>query len=204
MGFYGEQIVPRVTNALLGNKEFGEVRKEVSAGLHGDVVEIGFGSGHSLPYLPPAVTGLWAVDPSGTGMTLAAKRIAASTVPVHQAGLDGEHLDLPDDRFDAALSTMTLCTIPDVAGALTELRRVLKPGAEFHFAEHGHSPDPKVAKMQDRLTPLQRRMCGGCHFNREIVKLISEAGFRVEGVRNFYMKGPKAPGYMAVGTAINP
>src|SRR5262249_36710368 len=160
-GFYSEQLVPRFTNIMLGSKEFGKVRTEVCAGLHGDVVEIGFGSGHTLSYLPPEVTGLWAVDPSGTAMKLAAERIAASPVPVETAGLTGEHLDLPDDRFDAALSTMTLCTIPDVTAALDELRRVLKPGGEFHFAEHGRAPDAKVAKMQDRLNGLQNRMAGG-------------------------------------------
>ena len=201
MGIYESQIVPRVTNVLLGNKEFGKVRAEECEGLSGDVVEIGFGSGLNLPFLPPEVSGVWAVDPSGTALKLAAKRIAATSIPVQSAGLDGAHLDLPDDRFDRALSTMTLCTIPDVTSALDEVRRVLKPGGAYHFAEHGLSPEPKVARFQQRFNPWQMRFAGGCHLNREIADLIREAKFDIEKVRNFYLKGPKGMGYMTLGIA---
>ena len=201
MGIYTDQVVPRITNVLLGNKEFAKVRAEECEGLTGDVIEIGFGSGLNLPHLPPEVSGLWAVDPSGVAQTLAAKRIAATAVPFHSAGLDGAHLDLPDDRFDSALSTMTLCTIPDVVTALDELKRVLKPGARFHFAEHGHAPDERVARFQDRFDPWQGRIAGGCHLNRDIAALISEAGFEIEQLRNFYLNAPKSFGYMYVGRA---
>ncbi len=128
MGFYGEQVLPRLTDKLLGVREFAKIRREVCADLGGDVIEIGFGSGLSVPFLADAVTGLWAVEPSALAHRLAAKRVAASRVPVHEAGLDGAHIEAPDARFDAALSVMTLCTIPDVTTALRELRRVLKPG----------------------------------------------------------------------------
>ena len=203
MGIYTDQVVPRITSVLLGNKEFGKIRAEECEGLTGDVIEIGFGSGLNVPHLPPEVTGLWAVDPSGVAQKLAAKRIAASPVPFHSAGLDGAQLDLPDDRFDSALSTMTLCTIPDVVTALDELRRVMKPGARFHFAEHGHAPDEKVARFQDRFDPWQGRIAGGCHLNRDVRALLTEAGFEIEQLRNFYLKGPKAFGYMYVGRARN-
>jgi ubiquinone/menaquinone biosynthesis C-methylase UbiE len=99
---------------------------------------------------------------------------------------------------------MTLCTIPDVTGALRELRRVLKPGGEFHFAEHGHAPDERVAHRQDQLNGLQRRVAGGCNLNREIAPLLTEAGFEIEAVRNFYLKGPKPWSYMYLGRARNP
>jgi SAM-dependent methyltransferase len=204
MGFYVDTILPRITDLLLGTKAFGKVRREECEGLRGDVIELGFGSGTNLPHLPTDVTGLWAVEPSGTARTLAAKRIAASPIPVHMAGLDGARLDLPDERFDAALSTMTLCTIPDVEGALRELRRVMKHGAPLHFAEHGHAPDAKVARRQDRFTPLQRRIAGGCHLNRDIASLLTSAGFQIERCRNFYLRGPKPVGYMFVGVARNP
>lgn len=203
MGFYGEQLVPRLTNVMLGNKEFAKVRREATPGLHGDVLELGFGSGLNVPYLPPEVQGVWTVEPSRVALQLAQKRIDASPVEVHLGELDGARLDFPDARFDAALSTMTLCTIPDVESALSELRRVLKPGAEFHFAEHGHSPDAKVARTQDRFNGLQQRMAGGCHLNREIDVLLTKAGFEITSMRNFYLKGPKAWGYMYVGTARN-
>ena len=201
MGFYNDHVLPRVTNVLLGNKAFGELRREVCEGLEGDVVELGFGSGLNLPWLPSTVTGVWAVEPSGTATKLATKRIASAKVAVHVAGLDGAHMDLPDDKFDSALSTMTLCTIPDVSSALEQLRRVLKPGGSFHFAEHGHSPDQKIARTQDRFNGFQQRWAGGCHLNRDIAGLITGAGFEIEHLRNFYLKGPKAWGYMYMGRA---
>jgi ubiquinone/menaquinone biosynthesis C-methylase UbiE len=204
MGFYDDQVLPRITNVLLGNKEFAKVRAEVCEGLQGDVIEVGFGSGLNLPLLPAAVAGVWAVEPSGTATKLAAKRIAAASVPVQIVGIDGAELDLPDDRFDSALSTMTICTIPDVTGALQELRRVLKPGGGFHFADHGHAPDEKVARTQDRFTPMWKRVAGGCHLNRDVVALVTAAGFEVDHVRTFYLKGPKPMGSMAVGVARKP
>jgi len=197
-------VLPRITDKLLGNADFAKVRREACAGLHGDVVEIGFGSGLSVPCLPPAVTGVWAIEPSAVARRIAAKRVSASPVPLHEAGLDGARLDAPDARFDAALSTMTLCTIPDAAGALREVRRVLKPGAAFHFAEHGYAPDLRVARTQDRCNGLQRRVAGGCNLNRDIAALLAAAGFEVEAMRNFYLKGPKPWGYMYVGRARNP
>jgi ubiquinone/menaquinone biosynthesis C-methylase UbiE len=201
VGFYTAHVVPRVTNVVLGNKAFGRIRAKVCDGLHGDVLELGFGSGRNVPYLPAEVSGIWAVDPSGVGRKLAARRVAASPIPVHTAGLDGARLDLPDARFDAALSTMTLCTIPDVDGALHELHRVLKRGAAFHFAEHGRAPDAKVARTQDRLNGLQQKVAGGCNLNREIVELLARAGFEVTDLENFFLQGPKAFGYMYVGRA---
>jgi SAM-dependent methyltransferase len=203
VGFYSEQVLPRLTDRLLGNSRFGKVRAEVCTGLHGDVLEIGFGSGLNMTFLPSAVTGVWAVEPSTVARRIAQKRVAASPVPLHQAGLDGARIDAADATFDAALSTMTLCTIPDVRAALRELRRVLKPGASFHFAEHGHSPDDRVAHRQDRFNGMQNRFAGGCNLNRDISALLTDAGFEIESVRNFYLQGPKPLGYMYVGRARN-
>jgi SAM-dependent methyltransferase len=202
VGFYTEQVLPRLIDVMLGNRSFGEVvRERACAGLHGDVVEIGFGSGLNVPFYPPEVTGVWAVEPSGVAMKMAGKRIARAPVPVHAAGLDGERLELPDDRFDCALSTMTLCTIPDVGAALHELRRVLKSGGRFHFAEHGHSPDAKVARRQERFEPWEKRFAGGCHLTRDIPALLTDAGFTIDGLDTFYIKGPKPWSYMYVGRA---
>jgi SAM-dependent methyltransferase len=190
---------------MLGTKSFGRVvRAKACAGLHGDVLELGFGSGLNLPYYPREVAGIWTVDPSGVARKLAAKRIAVSAVPVHDGGLDGERLDFPDDRFDAALSTMTLCTIPDAAAAMAEVRRVLKPGATFHFAEHGLAPDEKVARTQHRFDPWEQRFAGGCHLARDMRALIGDAGFEFEELTTRYIQGPKAWSYMYVGRARNP
>jgi SAM-dependent methyltransferase len=201
MGFYGEQVLPRATNVLLGSRGFGKLRKETCAGLYGNVIEVGFGSGLSVPYLPSEVTDLWVVEPSATARRLAAKRVDASPVAIHEAGLDGGRIDAADDEFDGALSTMTLCTIPDVRGALVELRRVLKPGGAFHFCEHGRAPDDHIAQRQDRWNGMQNRFAGGCNLNRDIPALITAAGFEIETVRHFYLKGPKIMGYMSLGIA---
>jgi ubiquinone/menaquinone biosynthesis C-methylase UbiE len=201
MGVYGEQVLPRVTNILLGNKEFGKIRARACEGLRGDVVEIGFGSGLNVPFLPSEVTGLWVIEPSGVAWKLAGKRVDQTSVPVHRSGLDGQRLDLPDERFDCALSTMTLCTIPDAVAAMKEVHRVLKPGGAFHFAEHGGSPDEKVARTQSRLNGMQNRFAGGCNLNRDIPAIIKDGGFEIEALDNFYLKGPKAMGYMFVGRA---
>ncbi len=201
MGLYGDQILPRITNVLLGSSEFAKLRRDACEPLRGDLIELGFGSGLNLPHLPAAVTGVWAVEPSGTATKLAAARIARSSKPVHVAGHDGAHLALPPRRFDGALSTMTLCTIPDVGAALDELRRVLKPDAVFSFVEHGRSPVERVARTQDRFNSIQQRLAGGCHLNRDIATLISAAGFEIEELRNFSLRGPKAWGYMYVGRA---
>jgi ubiquinone/menaquinone biosynthesis C-methylase UbiE len=205
MGVYECQVLPRVIDVVLGTKAFGrEIRAAACDGLRGDVLELGFGSGLNIPYYPPEVSGVWTVDPSAVGMKLAQKRIGASSAPVHTGGLDGARLDFPDDRFDAALSTMTLCTIPDADGALAELRRVLKPGASFHFAEHGLAPDAKVARFQQRFDPWQQRLAGGCHLARDIRALIEGAGFEIDELETRFVKGPKAWSYMYIGRARNP
>jgi ubiquinone/menaquinone biosynthesis C-methylase UbiE len=135
------------------------------------------------------------------GRRLAAKRIAATSVPVEYVGLDGQSLPVEDGTVDHVLTTWTLCTIPDVDAAVVEIGRVLRPGGAFHFLEHGRSPQPRVARWQDRLTPLQRRIGGGCHLNRPIDQLVAASGLLVSQMDTFYMKGPKAFGYMFEGVA---
>src|SRR5579859_6335150 len=152
MGFYSDQILPRVTEVIMARKQFGPIRARVAAGLDGEVVEIGFGSGLNIAYYPPAVHRVQAVDPATLGRTLAAERVATSPVPVEFTGLDGQHLPVDCGSVDHVLATWTLCSIPQPERALAEVYRVLRPGGRFHFAEHGRSLDPKVARWQDRLT----------------------------------------------------
>jgi ubiquinone/menaquinone biosynthesis C-methylase UbiE len=201
VGVYADHVLPRLTNVALSGQEFGQIRARVAAGLAGQVLEIGFGSGHNVPYYPPAVTRVQAVDPATLGRRLAAARVAASPVPVEYIGLDGQSLPLDGASVDHVLTTWTLCTIPDPAAALAEVRRVLRPGGTLHFAEHGRSPDPGVARWQDRLTPVQRRLFGGCHLNRQIDRLIGGAGFRLDRLDTSYMSGPKPLGYLFEGVA---
>jgi SAM-dependent methyltransferase len=201
MGFYERVVLPRLIDKMCGAKPIRPLRREVAEGLRGDVVEIGFGSGLNLRYIPDEVDKVLAVDPSVKGQDLAANRIARATADVEFVGLDGEKLPLESESVDSALSTFTLCTIPDVGQALEEVRRVLRPGGELHFLEHGLSPDPKVAKWQDRLTPVQRWWAGGCHFNRPIEQIVAASGLEITSLRNLYMKGPKFAGYMYLGIA---
>jgi SAM-dependent methyltransferase len=205
MGLYGEQVLPRIVNVICGMEVARDQRRRVCAGLAGDVVEIGFGSGHNVPFYPGAVTGVDAVEPADLGWKLAAERVRASAVPVRRSGLDGQRLPFPDDRFDAALSTWTMCTIPDVGAALRELRRVLKPGATLHFVEHGLAPDASVRRWQHRLDPLEQRLFGGCHLTRPITALLEGAGFRIEQLDTYYEKGsPKFLGANSLGVAVSP
>lgn len=207
MGIYREQVLPRIINVACGMKSSDPLRQRVCAGLHGHVLEIGFGSGLNVPHYPVAVTSVAAIEPADIGWKLASKRLAASSVPVQRNGLDGQSLPLPDDSCDTALSTWTLCTIPDVATALREVRRVLKPGGTLHFVEHGLAPDEdeKVQRLQHRLEPLQKRMFGGCHLTREIADLLTDAGFTIAEMDVFYEDG--APKFLAadtLGVAVSP
>ncbi|GAA0660022.1 class I SAM-dependent methyltransferase [Kitasatospora atroaurantiaca] len=205
MGFYAEQVVPRIVNVACAMGEAGELRRRVCQGLAGEVVEIGFGSGLNIPYYPAAVTRVDAVEPSDVGWKLAGKRLAATPVTVQRAGLDGQSLPFADDGYDSALSTWTLCTIPDAAAALRELRRVLKPGGTLHFVEHGLAPDESVRRWQWRLDPLQQRLFAGCHLTRPIVDMLTTAGFTVTELDVFYEKGaPKTLAADSLGTAVSP
>ena len=201
MGFYREQVLPRVTDAVLNRADLRRIRDRAAAGLAGEVLEVGFGSGLNVPHYPPAVTRVLAVDPAQAGRRLAARRLAASPVPVEFAGTDGAQLPVADASVDHALVTWTLCTIPDPGRALAEICRALRPGGLLHFAEHGRSPDPHVARWQDRLTPVQRRLAGGCHLNRAIDRLITDSGLRLTRLDTYYLNGPKTLGYTVEGRA---
>jgi SAM-dependent methyltransferase len=205
MGCYGQWVLPRIVNTTCGMARLAPLRRRVCAGLAGDVVEIGFGSGHNIPFYPAAVTGVAAVEPSDLSWRLAAGRVRASRVPVQRAGLDGQRLPFDDGGCDAVLSTWTLCTIPDAAAALSEVRRVLKSGGSFHFLEHGLAPDENVRRWQRRLEPLHKRLVGGCHLTRPIADLLTAAGFTVTDLDVFYeADAPKVTGAASLGVAVAP
>jgi SAM-dependent methyltransferase len=204
MGIYGERVLPRIINVACATKVVEPLRRRVCEGLRGEIVEIGFGSGLNVPFYPAGVTRVAAVEPSDLGWKLAGGRLEASRVPVVRSGLDGQSLPFDDASYDAALSTWTLCTVPDAVGALRELRRVLKPGATLHFLEHGLAPDEQVRRWQHRLEPMQKRLFGGCHLTRPIVELLQTAGFTIAELDVFYEKGaPKPMGADSLGTAVS-
>jgi ubiquinone/menaquinone biosynthesis C-methylase UbiE len=202
MGIYSERILPRVQDVVMRRPATRPVRARVCEGLQGRVVEIGFGTGLNARYYPPEVTTVLAVEPSALCLRLAQPRIDATTATVEVAGLTGERLDLPSEEFDFVLSTWTLCTIPNLPAALEEIRRVLKPSGSFHFVEHGHAPDPGVARWQRRLEPVQKRLAGGCHLTRRIPESIEGAGFAMGHLDTYYLEGePKPFGYTYEGRA---
>ena len=205
MGIYGEQVLPRIVNVVCGMEVAREQRQRVCAGLHGQVVEVGFGSGLNVPFYPDAVSRVVAIEPADVGWKLAAERLASSAVPVERSGLDGQSLPLADDSCDTALTTWTPCTIPDVEAALLELRRVLKPNGTLHFVEHGLAPDEPVQRWQHRLEPIQKRVFGGCHLTRPTAELLEGAGFTIGELDVYYEKGaPKVLGANSLGVATAP
>jgi SAM-dependent methyltransferase len=205
MSFYGDQVVPRLVDFCCGMKSMDPHRERVCDGLSGRVVEIGFGSGLNVPHYPATVESVAAVEPADLGWKLASKRLSAATVPVQRAGLDGQSLPFTDDSFDAALVTWTLCTVPDPSAALSELRRVLVPGGKLHFVEHGLAPDDGVQRWQRRFEPVQKRMAGGCHLTRPVTGMVTDAGFELVEVEEFYDKGaPKAFAAFTRGVASSP
>jgi SAM-dependent methyltransferase len=189
VGWYSDHVVPRLVELTCVNRRMEPLRRAAVEGAHGEVLELGFGSGGNLPVYPPDVERVIAVDPSSVGQRLARKRIEASHIDVQFAGLRGE--DLP----------FTLCTIPDAVRAISEVQRVLRPGGRFFFLEHGLSPDPKVAKAQHRFDRLEQRIAGGCHLDRDIRSIVEAGGLAIERCENCSFGLPKAWTYLYRGAA---
>lgn len=205
MGFYAQQIFPRVMDWAMERPVFQEERRRVLAAASGEVLELGFGTGLNLPHYPSAphaITRLVTADPANVLPARVAARIRAAPFPVELVHQTAERLPFEDERFDCVVSTWTLCTIPDAQAALTEVRRVLKPGSLFLFTEHGRSDDARTAAWQDRLTPLQKVLACGCHLNRRIDRLVIEAGLTLTQLDRFVLPGvPRIGGEMYRGVA---
>jgi len=204
VGWWSERVLPRAVNRVLDNPEVNQRRARVCRGLAGTVLEVGFGSGLNVAFYPAEVRRVLAVEPSDVAWRLADDRRTASAVSFTRAGTDGERLDVPDASVDAALSTYTLCTIPDLPAALNEIHRVLRPGGALHFLEHGRSPDPSVATWQRRLTPVQSLLAGGCHLDRAIDTMIGATGLEVVDLTCEYGTGPRPASYLYLGRASKP
>jgi len=197
-------VLPRLVDRACGTAELRHWREQVTAGMFGTVVEIGFGSGLNMPAYPAEVTLVYAVEPAATARRLAEQRIADSVIRVEHIALRGESIPLDDASCDGALSTFTLCTITHVEQALAEVWRVLRPGGRFHFLEHGLSPDTTVARWQHRLEPFQKRLADGCHLTRRPADLVRAAGFTIDRVESRYATGPKPWTWLTEGVATKP
>jgi ubiquinone/menaquinone biosynthesis C-methylase UbiE len=187
---------------VLDTPEVSARRAKVCQGLHGRVLEIGFGSGLNLSHYPAEVTEIFVVEPSASAMRLAEPRISSVSTKVAHVGIDGAQLDMPDRSVDCVLSSYTLCTIPDVDAALLEIHRVLKPEGELHFLEHGRAPTESVRRWQRRVHPIHTRIAGGCHLDRPIDELISHAGLSIRDLETGYGDGPRPFSYLYRGRAL--
>ncbi len=202
MSFYSEAIFPRICNFALGNAQVSEQRQQLLADAHGEILEIGFGTGLNLPHYPSEVHKITTIDPNAGMRRLAQRRINGSNIQVDFHQISGEQLPFDDNRFDCVVSTYTLCSIMNVEQALKEVFRVLKPGRKFLFLEHGISPDPGVQKWQRRLNVLEMWLADGCRLDRNIKELVASQPFSSVESREFYLeRTPKTHGYLYRGVA---
>ena len=192
MSFYDKHLLPRLIDFACGLKRIQRERAALVPSAKGQVLEIGVGSGLNFPFYDPAqVEHLWALEPSPEMRSLAAPQAARTSFPTEFIGLSGEEIPLEAGSVDTVVTTYTLCTIPDAVRALREMRRVLRPGGHLLFLEHGAAPEAAVRKWQHRLTPVWKRIGGGCHLDRDIAALIAEAGFGIDRIDSFYLPGPR-------------
>lgn len=204
MGCYDDRILPRLVELACGMPGMNNLRRRTAAPLGGAIIEVGFGSGLNVGCYPAAVTAVTAIEPADLAWQRAQARIAASPVPITRGGLDGRQLPFDDDAFDGALSTFTLCTIPDLPAALAELRRVVKAGGALAFCEHGLAPDARVQRIQRVINPIERAVAGGCELTRDIPSLLTRAGWDVVELDQFYVPAaPKPWSAFSLGYAVN-
>jgi ubiquinone/menaquinone biosynthesis C-methylase UbiE len=202
MGIYDRYVLPKLLDFAMRQKPIMMQRQKVVPQAQGRVLEIGIGSGLNLSFYDrDRVVKLWGLDPSEELRRIARERAQAAGMDVEFLGLPGEQIPLEDASVDTVVSTYTLCTIPDVERALGEMRRVLAPGGTLVFSEHGRAPDEGVARWQNRLDGFWGSLSGGCHLNREIARLIGDAGFRIDALDNMYLPGPRPFTYTFWGRA---
>lgn len=201
--WYATYMFPRLMDWVLRGERFGSERQRLLTQAQGIVLEIGFGTGLNLPYYPRTVTALHTVDPARLLPDRVASRTAEAPFPVHIQYVSAERLPYDDATFDCAVSTFTLCTIPDPVAALRDVRRVLKPEGRLFFLEHGRSDDATTARWQDRLNPLQNVFACGCNLNRRIDHIVAQAGMTIEELDRYRLPGvPRIGGEMYRGSAV--
>ena len=203
MGFYAKHVLPRLIELAMRNKEAARLRAIWIPRARGKVLEIGIGSGLNLPFYSAGVKSIIGVDPSLELQRLARARAARGKIPVEfllQSA--AEPLPIEAGCVDTAVSTWSLCSVPDAAAALGQIRRALQPDGRFIFVEHGCAPAKGVVAWQNRLTPCWKRIAGGCRLNRKMDELIRGAGFEITELKNEYLPGPRPMTYTYEGIAV--
>jgi ubiquinone/menaquinone biosynthesis C-methylase UbiE len=201
MGFYQRRVVPWLTHLSMRQEQLLPFRQQAVSAAEGRVLEIGAGSGLNLPLYAGLVNSVIGLEPSPELLRMARSRAASAVVPVSLLDASAEAIPLDTGSVDTVVTTWTLCTIPDISRALSEMRRVLKPGGVLLFVEHGRAPEPGVARWQDRLDPLWSHLAGGCHLNRKIDDLLIQAGFRIDTLKNPRLPGPPTHTFLYQGRA---
>jgi len=202
MGFYNQYVLPCCLDLACGTKPIRKQREKVVPLAKGLVLEIGIGSGQNLPhYNPDNVSKIIGVDPDEHIWKRSTKRRAACPIEIERIGLSGEDIPLDDNLADTVLVTYSLCTIPDPVKALGEMKRILKPGGQILFSEHGRAPDAKVAKWQDRIDPICGKIFGACHSGRDIPEIFKQADLKIDNLEEMYIPGPKVLSYNYWGAA---
>ena len=201
-GFYARHILPRCLDKVCAIGPIEKQRAKIVPFATGDVLEIGIGSGLNLPHYDPSqISSVTGVDPDVHIWVRSQSRREAAQFPIHRIGLSGEDIPLEADSMDTVVVTYSLCTIPDPIAALKEMRRILKPGGDILFCEHGMAPDTKVAKWQRRIDPIWSKVAGGCQSGRYIPSLFKQAGLETLELNQGYIPGPKVLSYNYWGRA---
>ena len=201
MSFYQRWIVPPLIHLSMRNKRLRPYRERVAGAAQGRVLDVGIGSGLNLPFYAPQVREIFGLDPSPWLLARARSNAQHTPSPVYLLEGSAERIPLADRSMDTVMLTWTGCSIPDVAMALDEMRRVLKPAGRLLFVEHGRAPEPGVARWQDRINPFWQRIAGGCHLNRKIDDLLVAAGFRIDRLDTGYIPGPRIMTFLYEGAA---
>ena len=201
MGFYSDRVLPVLVDLSMRNKLLRPFRERVAAAAEGRVLDVGIGPGLNLPLYGRGASEIIGLEPSGPLLMRARKNAGLAHASVQLIEASAEAIPLDDRSIDTVVMTWTGCSIPDILSALTEMRRVLRPAGRLLFVEHGRSPEARVELWQDRLTPIWRRLSGGCHLNRKTDELVEASGFTIERLETGYIRGPKIMTFLYEGSA---
>ena len=204
MSLYDKYVLPKFLNCACGSKPVEYQRKKVVPNAEGIVLEVGIGSGLNLPFYDNSkVTQIWGLDPSEELSSMAKETAKNLDIDVKFISSGAEDIPLPDNYFDTALVTYTMCTIPEVIRANIEIKRVLKDTGKLIFCEHGIAPDVNIVKWQSRIDPIWGKLAGGCHLNRDIPSILEDSGYKIIELDQMYLPStPKVAGYNYWGFAV--